>query len=221
MRKISVFDVIGPIMIGPSSSHTAGALRISQVAYKIFKDEIKEAKFTLYGSFSQTYKGHGTDRALIGGIIGFDTENEKIKNSFELANEKGISVKFEIGEMDPDMHPNTVEIDLKGEQKTLSIMGESIGGGAIIIKKINGIDVKFTGEYTTVIVQQTDKPGVAAHITKVLTEQGINIAFMSIFRESMGEKAFTVLELDEKIKPDLLDELKNSPNINDVFLVEM
>jgi len=221
MRKISVFDVIGPIMIGPSSSHTAGALRISQVAYKIFKDEIKEAKFTLYGSFSQTYKGHGTDRALIGGILGFDTENEKIKNSFELANEKGISVKFEIGEMDPDMHPNTVEIDLKGEQKTLSIMGESIGGGAIIIKKINGIDVKFTGEYTTVIVQQTDKPGVAAHITKVLTEQGINIAFMSIFRESMGEKAFTVLELDEKIKPDLLDELKNSPNINDVFLVEM
>lgn len=221
MRKISVFDVIGPIMIGPSSSHTAGALRISQVAYKIFKDEIKEAKFTLYGSFSQTYKGHGTDRALIGGILGFDTENEKIKNSFELANEKGISVKFEIGEMDPDMHPNTVEIDLKGEQKTLSIMGESIGGGAIIIKKINGIDVKFTGEYTTVIVQQTDKPGVAAHITKVLTEQGINIAFMSIFRESMGEKAFTVLELDEKIKPDLLDELKNNPNINDVFLVEM
>ena len=221
MRKISVFDVIGPIMIGPSSSHTAGALRISQVAYKIFKDEIKEAKFTLYGSFSQTYKGHGTDRALIGGILGFDTENEKIKNSFELANEKGISVKFEIGEMDPDMHPNTVEIDLKGEQKTLSLMGESIGGGAIIIKKINGIDVKFTGEYTTVIVQQTDKPGVAAHITKVLTEQGINIAFMSIFRESMGEKAFTVLELDEKIKPDLLDELKNSPNINDVFLVEM
>ena len=221
MRKISVFDVIGPIMIGPSSSHTAGALRISQVAYKIFKDEIKEAKFTLYGSFSQTYKGHGTDRALIGGILGFDTENEKIKNSFELTNEKGISVKFEIGEMDPDMHPNTVEIDLKGEQKTLSIMGESIGGGAIIIKKINGIDVKFTGEYTTVIVQQTDKPGVAAHITKVLTEQGINIAFMSIFRESMGEKAFTVLELDEKIKPDLLDELKNSPNINDVFLVEM
>lgn len=221
MRKISVFDVIGPIMIGPSSSHTAGALRISQVAYKIFKDEIKEAKFTLYGSFSQTYKGHGTDRALIGGILGFDTENEKIKNSFELANEKGISVKFEIGEMDPDMHPNTVEIDLKGEQKTLSIMGESIGGGAIIIKKINGIDVKFTGEYTTVIVQQTDKPGVAAHITKVLTEQGINIAFMSIFRESMGEKAFTILELDEKIKPDLLDGLKNSPNINDVFLVEM
>ena len=221
MRKISVFDVIGPIMIGPSSSHTAGALRISQVAYKIFKDEIKEAKFTLYGSFSQTYKGHGTDRALIGGILGFDTENEKIKNSFELTNEKGISVKFEIGEMDPDMHPNTVEIDLKGEQKTLSIMGESIGGGAIIIKKINGIDVKFTGEYTTVIVQQTDKPGVAAHITKVLTEQGINIAFMSIFRESMGEKAFTVLELDEKIKPDLLDELKNNPNINDVFLVEM
>ncbi|MBP2026971.1 L-serine dehydratase [Acetoanaerobium pronyense] len=221
MRKISVFDVIGPIMIGPSSSHTAGALRISQVAYKIFKDEIKEANFTLYGSFSQTYKGHGTDRALIGGILGFNTENEKIKNSFELAKEKGISISFEIGEMDPDMHPNTVEIDLKGEQKTLSIMGESIGGGAIIIKKINGIDVKFTGEYTTVIVQQIDKPGVAAHITKVLTEQGINIAFMSIFRESMGEKAFTVLELDEKMKPDLLDELKNSPNINDVFLVEM
>lgn len=221
MKKISVFDVIGPIMIGPSSSHTAGALRISQVAYKIFKDEIEEAKFILYGSFSQTYKGHGTDRALIGGILGFDTENEKIKNSLELAEEKGINVKFEIGETDPDMHPNTVEIYLKGKQKTLSIMGESIGGGAIIITKINGIDVKFTGEYTTVIVQQIDKPGVAAHITKVLTEQNINIAFMSIFRETMGEKAFTVLELDEKINVDLLDELKNNPNINDIFLVEM
>lgn len=221
MKKISVFDIIGPIMIGPSSSHTAGALRISQVAFKIFKEDIKEAKFTLYGSFSKTYKGHGTDRALIGGILGFNTENEQIKNSFELAKEKGIDIRFEIGELDLEMHPNTVEVELKGESKTLSIIGESIGGGAIIIKRINGIDVKFTGEYTTIIVEQIDKPGVAAHITKVLNEKTINIAFMSMYREAIGEKAFTVLELDEKLDINILDELKNNTNIKDVFLIEM
>lgn len=221
MKKTSVFDVIGPVMIGPSSSHTAGALRIALVASKIFKSNIDSAVFTLYGSFAKTYRGHGTDRALLGGIMGFNTEDARIKDSFGLADQKGIKYTFIEGEENKELHPNTVKIDIKGDNKELSIMGESIGGGSIVITQINGIDVKFTGEYTSIIVQQIDKPGVAAHITNVLMNENINIAFMSIFRESKGEKAFTVLEIDNNVDEGITEKLANHENIINVFLISM
>ena len=221
MKKISVFDIIGPIMIGPSSSHTAGALRISLIAYKIFKGTIKEVKFTLYGSFAKTYKGHGTDRALLGGIMGFDTDDDRIRNSFDIADNNNLKYSFVEGETTPEMHPNTVRIDILGEDSSMSLVGESIGGGSVLVRQINGIDVKFTGEYTTIMVQQIDKPGVVAHITKVLSENNINIAVMSLFRESLGEKAFTMLELDEKVSEDILLKLKENEYIIDTFLISI
>lgn len=219
MKKISVFDVIGPIMVGPSSSHTAGALRIALVAHKIFKDEIKQVDFTLFGSFEKTYRGHGTDRALLGGILGFETYDERIRNSYEIAESKGIEYSFILGGMEPGMHPNTVKIDLRGKEKSLSLVGESIGGGSILIKEINGIQVKFTGEYTSIIIQQKDVPGIVAHIAGCLTDKNINIAFMSMFREAVGERAYSILELDEKINEDIIDDIKKNPHIEDAFLV--
>ncbi len=221
MKKISVFDIIGPVMIGPSSSHTAGALRISLIAYKIFKGKINEVRFTVYGSFAKTYKGHGTDRALLGGIMGFDTDDERIRNSFEIADKKNIKYTFIEGETTQYMHPNTVKIEVFGDDSSLNLIGESIGGGSVLIKQINGIDVKFTGEYTTIMVQQIDKPGVVAYITKILSENNINIAFMSMFRESFGEKAFTMLELDQEVSEDILVKLKDHEYIIDTFLITL
>lgn len=221
MKKTSAFDIIGPIMIGPSSSHTAGALRIALVASKIFKSEIDNVVFTLYGSFAKTYRGHGTDRALLAGIMGFSTEDSRIKDSFDIADIKGIKYSFNEGEENKDLHPNTVKIEIEGSGKELSITGESIGGGSIIIKQINGIDVEFTGEYTSIIVQQIDKPGVAAYITDILMKENINIAFMSIFRESKGEKAFTVLEIDNKVDESITAKLSSHENILNVFLISI
>lgn len=206
-------------MVGPSSSHTAGALRIALVAHKIFKEEIEEVVFTLYGSFEKTYKGHGTDRALLGGIMGFETYDERIRDSYAIADNRGINYSFVLGEMDAGMHPNTVKIEVQGSGKQLSLVGESIGGGSILIRQINGINVKFTGEYTSIIIEQRDMPGIVAHIAGCLTNRNINIAFMSMFREAIGEKAFTILELDEDVSEEVLQDIKDNPYIEDAFLV--
>lgn len=220
MKNISVFDIIGPIMVGPSSSHTAGALRIALVAHKIFKDEIEEVCFTLYGSFEKTYRGHGTDRALLGGIMGFQTYDERIRDAYEIADKQGIRYSFVPGVMDVGMHPNTVKIDIKGKHRDLSLVGESIGGGSILIRQINGIAVKFTGEYTSIIIQQEDVPGIVSHIASCFTKRNVNIAFMSMFREAAGAKAFTILELDERVSEEVLEDIRMNPHIEDAFLVD-
>lgn len=219
MENISVFDIIGPIMVGPSSSHTAGALRIALVAHKIFKEKIQEVVFTLYGSFEKTYKGHGTDRALLGGIMGFQTYDERIRDAYSIADERGIRYSFVLGTMDIGMHPNTVKIEVKGNGKSLNLVGESVGGGSILIREINGIKVKFTGEYTSIIIEQKDMPGIVAHITGCLTKRNINIAFMSMFREAIGQRAFTILELDENVSEEVLEDIKENQHIEDAFLV--
>ncbi|MGB5824362.1 MAG: L-serine ammonia-lyase, iron-sulfur-dependent subunit beta [Proteocatella sp.] len=222
MKDISIFDVIGPNMIGPSSSHTAGALRIALLAYKIAEKDIKEAKFILYGSFAQTYKGHGTDRALLAGIMGFGTEDERIKNAFEYADKQGIKYSFETNETNKNVHPNTVEIIIKnshGEEK--SIMGESIGGGNVQIKQINGVDVLFTGKYSTIIVRQKDRKGVVAHITKALSDCEINIAFMRLYRTQKGETAYTIIEADQKIDGNVAKKIMECENIEDTTIIDV
>ena len=153
--------------------------------------------------------------------MGFDTDDERIRNSFEIADKKNIKYTFIEGETTQYMHPNTVKIEVFGDDSSLNLIGESIGGGSVLIKQINGIDVKFTGEYTTIMVQQIDKPGVVAYITKILSENNINIAFMSMFRESFGEKAFTMLELDQEVSEDILVKLKDHEYIIDTFLITL
>ena len=187
MSYISVFDVLGPDMIGPSSSHTAGAAVIAFLAHKMIAPPLEKVEFTLYGSFSKTYRGHGTDRALLGGIMGFGADDARIRNSFQIAAERGLAYSFAPCDSGDDIHPNTVDIRMENAMgRVVTVRGESLGGGKVRISRINGVSVDFTGDYSTVIVVQQDKPGVVAYITKVLSDSNVNIAFMRLFREAKG-----------------------------------
>lgn len=221
MSFISVFDVLGPNMIGPSSSHTAGAAVIGALAGKIMTPPIKKVEFTLYGSFAKTYQGHGTDRALLGGVMGFSTDDTRIRDSFRIARERGIDYTFIPNETETDIHPNTVDVRMENEAgQVMTVRGESLGGGKVRIVRINGVSVDFTGEYSSVIVIQQDQPGVVAHITKVISDLGINIAFLRLFRDAKGHTAYTIVESDSRLPEDILDALRENPNIRDVMLVQ-
>ena len=222
MSFISVFDVLGPNMIGPSSSHTAGAARIGFLAQKMIGGNVVRADFTLYGSFAKTYHGHGTDRALLGGIMGFSTDDMRIRNSFKIAQETGLAYTFTPNETEIEIHPNTVDISITNKNgQTMSIRGESLGGGKVRIVRINGVKVDITGEYSAIIVVQQDKPGVVAHITKVLSDRGVNIAFMRLFREAKGHTAYTIVESDGKLPEDVTENLKDNVNVRDVMVVQI
>lgn len=222
MPSISIFDVIGPNMVGPSSSHTAGAVAIALLVKKMFHGPIDKVEFILYGSFAKTYKGHGTDRALLGGILGFQTYDLRIKNSFSLAEECGLKYFFRMDEKDTEVHPNTVEICVSNNQgEAMSVRGVSLGGGKVKIVKINGIDVDFTGEYSTLVIRHLDFPGVVAHIATSLSERDVNIAFMRLFRERKGATAYSVVESDEEIPQELLNKLREHPKVEDVMLIQV
>ncbi|MGO5029873.1 L-serine ammonia-lyase, iron-sulfur-dependent subunit beta [Candidatus Agathobaculum pullicola] len=221
MSFVSVFDVLGPNMIGPSSSHTAGAAVIAFLAHKMIAPPLKKVDFTLYGSFAKTYHGHGTDRALLGGMMGFNTDDIRIRNSFQIAAERGLAYSFIPCESETDIHPNTVDIRMENTRgQVMTVRGESLGGGKVRISRINGVSVDFTGDYSTVIVIQQDKPGVVAHITKVLSDSNVNIAFMRLFRESKGNTAYTIVESDGRFPEGIAEPLRNNPNVHDVMIVE-
>ncbi len=222
MAFISVFDVLGPNMIGPSSSHTAGAAVIAYLAQKMINGPLTKVHFTLYGSFAQTYRGHGTDRALLGGIMGFSTDDMRIRDSFEIATERGLEFSFTPNEIETDIHPNTVDILMEnaaGQQ--MKIRGESLGGGKVQITRINQVKVVFTGEYSAVIVIHQDKPGVIAHITKCLSDRNVNIAFMRLFREKKGHTAYSIVESDGNLPEDVTASLLENPNVHDVMIVQI
>lgn len=222
MSFISVFDVLGPNMIGPSSSHTAGASVIAFLAQKMISGPLAKVEFILYGSFAKTYKGHGTDRALLGGIMGFSTDDMRIRDSYQIARERGLAFSFKVNEEETEVHPNTVDITMENTKgQTMSIRGESLGGGKVRIVRINQVKVDFTGEYSAVIVIQQDKPGVVAHITKVLSERNVNIAFMRLFREKKGHMAYTIVESDGYLSEDVADELRQNSNVHDVMIVQV
>ena len=221
MSFISVFDVLGPNMIGPSSSHTAGAARIAYLAQKMIEGPLVRVDFTLYGSFARTYRGHGTDRALLGGIMGFDTDDMRIRDSFRIAEEKGITFCFVPTEEETDVHPNTVDIHMvNAAGQEMTVRGESLGGGKARISRINGVDVDFTGEYSAVIVIQKDRPGVVAHVTKVLSDRGVNIAFMRLFRKAKGEIAYTIVESDGRLPEDVAQKLEDNENVQNVMIIQ-
>lgn len=222
MSFISVFDVLGPNMIGPSSSHTAGAAVIGYLAQKMINGPIVKVTFTLYGSFAKTYRGHGTDRALLGGVMGFRTDDVRIRDSFQIAKDNGIEFSFVPNETETEVHPNTVDVEMVNDQgQQMTIRGESLGGGKVRIVRINGVDVDFSGEYSAIIVVQQDKPGVVAHITQTLSNIGINIAFMRLFRENKGHIAYTIVETDDVLPENLAQYLRINKNIHDVMIVQL
>ena len=221
MSFISVFDVLGPNMIGPSSSHTAGAALIAQLAQKMIAPPIVRVDFTLYGSFAKTYRGHGTDRALLGGIMGFGTDDVRIRDSYAIAQERGLHFSFIPNEVETDIHPNTVDIRMENVAGlVMTVRGESLGGGKVRIVRINDMPVEFSGEYNALIVVQQDKPGVVAHITSALSERGVNIAFMRLFRTGKGSTAYTIVESDQRLPDDIAEELRANLNITDVMVVQ-
>ena len=221
MSFISVFDVLGPNMIGPSSSHTAGAAVIAGLARKLIAPPLARVDFTLYGSFSKTYHGHGTDRALLGGILGFATDDARIRDSFQIAGERGLAFSFTANETETELHPNTVDIRMENTAgQVMTVRGVSLGGGKVKIVRINGVEVDFTGEYSAVIVVHRDEPGVVAHITRVLIGHNVNIAFMRLFREYKGHTAYSIIESDGSLPDGISGQLMGNPNIQDVMLVQ-
>lgn len=220
MKDYSLFDILGPIMIGPSSSHTAGACRIGYMTRNMIKRPIVKVQFDLYGSFAKTYKGHGTDVALLGGILGFSQDDERIVQAYEIAKEQGISNEFVLKD-DEDEHPNTVVIKAETDVgKHWEVKGVSIGAGKVVIKSINGIDVNYTGEYNTILTHHTDNPGMLALITALLAEQKINIANMRLYREARGKKAICIIENDEAIPDETVKQLQLIHGMHYVNVIE-
>lgn len=196
-------------MIGPSSSHTAGAARLGKIAGAIGGDNLREVKFLLHGSFAKTYKGHGTDRALVAGILGMEPWDERLRDSLEIAKENGLKVEFKETDFG-DMHPNTVKIIMtKYDGSITSVRGSSIGGGNIVINEVDGEQVEFTGEYPTVIIKHIDVPGVISKVTALMYEEGINIAFMKVFRSSKGASSIMVFETDTMVSDGFAEKVMN------------
>ena len=216
MKNYSVFDILGPIMIGPSSSHTAGAARLGKVASVIAGKNIKSVRFVLHGSFAKTYKGHGTDRALIAGILGMDPWDDRLKDSMSIAKEQGLSIEFDFEDLG-DVHPNTVKfIITKKSGRIVEIIGSSVGGGNILIFEVDGESVEFTGKYPTIIISHKDIPGMISKVSTILYDKGINIALMKVYRNSRGLKAAMVFETDTIVPTDVLDKIKHMSNIYNI-----
>ena len=220
MKDYNIFDIIGPIMIGPSSSHTAGACRIGYTAQNIIKVPVTEVTFTLYGSFAKTYRGHGSDIALLAGFLGIKPDDERLVDAFKIAENRGLAYAF-IPSDDDTPHPNTVKITAKTNRlETWEIIGISIGGGKMIINSINGIDVQYSGDYNTLVTNHKDSSGMLSKISTLLSEHRINIAFMKLFREEKGQKAIGIIETDETIPQEVLNELTHIDGMIHVNLIE-
>lgn len=210
---INIFDMMGPVMVGPSSSHTAGAARIGNMGRTLLGEEVARADIGLYGSFAETGFGHGTDRALLAGLLGMKPDDLRIPNAYEEANRAGMAYSFRTVEL-RDAHPNTALLELTGKSgKKLTLQASSIGGGAIVVNKIDGIDVNFTGDFNTLIVRNQDESGSVAAITSILSQVHINVANMSVNRHRRGGDALMVIETDQHIKPRQVEFLSDLPGI--------
>lgn len=214
-----VFDIVGPIMIGPSSSHTAGAARLGKMAHIILGEQPVEAVIELHGSFAQTYRGHGTDKALVAGLLGLSADDERLKTALDMAQDAGMTVKFTIKDLG-DVHPNTAALSLIGASgRKVRVIGSSVGGGNIMITDINGYAVELTGEYYTLITIHRDRPGVIALVTHLLAQEGVNVAFMRVSRHERGAQALMILEADQPIPEHALEVVQHVAAIDVAMLV--
>ncbi|MEI8388927.1 MAG: L-serine ammonia-lyase, iron-sulfur-dependent subunit beta [bacterium] len=214
MKYISILDIIGPTMIGPSSSHTAGAIRLALLARNIYGKKPGWVKFTLYNSFAKTGKGHGTDKALIAGILGFKVDDPKIKNSYEFAKEESILIEFET-KNDPDRHPNSVDFTFYNETN-MFVSGKSLGAGEVEIDNIKGFKANIRGDLPTLFIIHKDKPGMLSKVTEFLQEANVNIATLHCERNEKGKEAAMTICLDSM---PLKETIKEIENIEGVYIV--
>lgn len=213
MKYTSIFDVIGHIMVGPSSSHTAGACQIAYVAQLLFGKKPKTVKIGLHGSFAETYKGHGTDIAILAGLLGFTPENDMIKNAFEIAKKEGLDYSFDLVDLGADYHPNSVSIDMFDGSEKMNVIGSSIGGGNIIIKEVDGLEAGFGGEPNTLVILNRDKIGALVNIATTIQKFKLNIGSMKVSRNLKKKISLTWLEADTVIPEDLIEALKKFSEI--------
>lgn len=214
MKQRSLFDVISPIMTGPSSSHTAGAVRLGLMVRNIYKETPKKVTFRLYNSFAQTGKGHGTDRGLLAGLLGFNVDSEEIKKIYNNEKAKSIEYHYEF-EQNIDRHPNAVDFILEGNIN-MTISGNSVGAGNIEIVKIDDFATKISGEYNTLLLFYKDKPGMISKVSTLIQNENINIASLECDRNARGKTASMCICLDSKISENIIT---NIQNIEDVYFV--
>ena len=207
----SIFDILGPVMVGPSSSHTAGAARIGMIARQLFGRQPEKAAVYLHGSFAATGKGHGTDKALIAGLLGMKPDDMRIPDSFKIAKEEGMEFIIEPREI-KEAHPNTAQIIMDAEGvNTMKIQAYSIGGGRIRVCKLDGIDVNFSGESNTLIIRNVDEPGRIKEVAAALSDAQINIATMQVFRDKRGGYAVMVVETDQIVPREAMEVIYREP----------
>ena len=211
---MGIFDIIGPVMIGPSSSHTAGAARIGKIAREILNDEPVSAEITLYGSFATTGKGHGTDKALVAGLMGYAPDSGTIRDAITTAEERGLSVSFQASSLDMG-HPNVAEIKMKGKRgRMATVVGRSLGGGRVMITEI--------GEEYTLLTNHNDVPGIVADVGKILAEEHVNISNMRVFRKGKGTEAVMIIHSDQKVPESVIYRIKEgNKNINSVMTLDI
>lgn len=210
---LDIFDILGPVMVGPSSSHTAGAVRIGNMARTLLGGRPVRARIGLYGSFAGTGKGHGTDRALVAGLLGMKPDDLRIPHSFELAAEQGLEFSFYTARL-REAHPNTAVLDLEdGEGNRLQMQAASVGGGRIRVDRLNEVDVEFTGAYNTLIISSIDISGKLAEVARELSKGKVNIANMSLWRSSRGGAVLMVIETDHNVPPVVRRLIEEMPGV--------
>ena len=216
---MNIFDILGPVMVGPSSSHTAGAVRIGLITRRLLGEKVKTARIGMYGSFAATGKGPGTDRALVAGLLGMEPDDIRIPASFELAKQE--QMEFQIEEISlSGAHPNTAVLNVEGiSGRKLEVQASSLGGGRIMINRLDGIEVNCTCEMPTLIVHNIDQPGLVAKVTSMLFESNINIANMSLYRDRRGGIAVMVIEADKEIPKEMLGWLEQQEGIKKVTYI--
>ena len=210
---MNIFDILGPVMVGPSSSHTAGAARIGAMARTLLGEDVGEAKIHLHGSFAETGRGHGTDRALVAGLLGMKPDDLRIPNAFDEAKKAGL--RFTIDEIDlRDAHPNTALLELTGVNgRQMTVQASSLGGGRIMVNRLDGIEVNFSGESNTLVVRNQDEYVSVAALTSILNQLRVNVANMSVHRHKRGGDALMVIETDQHIKPKQVEFISELPGI--------
>ncbi len=220
MRFKDVFAIIGPAMIGPSSSHTAGAVRIGRVARQLLDRVPERANVTLYGSFAETYAGHGTDTAIAGGLLDYDTDNPRVTRALDEATSAGISITFRIG-TGVVPHPNFASIEAEADGRHAAVTGASIGGGSIEIYSMNGFAAGCSGRHPTLIITHADISGFLAVVTAAVSDAGLNIGFMKVDRKSRFGEAMTVMELDKRPTSELLKRVRNMPLVAEAVVINL
>jgi L-serine dehydratase len=218
-EKSSVFDMIGPVMIGPSSSHTAGVVRIARAALKLLGAKPTDAEIIFYNSFARTYEGHGSDRAIIAGLLDFKTDDKRIKEALDLAVQDGLKYTFKSIGNASALHPNTIRLTLHSGDKKVEVLGESKGGGVINIAEVNGFRADFTANLHTIIITAGDVKGSIAFIAGVLAHDDCNIATMSVSRKGKNDVACLVIEMDSGIKNVTLDYLRSLSWVNEIIYI--